>query len=293
MPIATSTLRPGLLVSLKTTISGNVKYKSVTIEGDHIDDDGALRAKWETERTVRDADEMKRATEARSKARYAVSKLCSDSGFGLLCPEDRRADLENSVAEARAIAAEFNASARYSQITVNVIAGRIAADDAEAVRAINSEVRELLEAMERGVEKLDPAAIRAAANKAKQLGAMLTPAAAARVADAIEAARGAARRIVKAGETAAQEVDAYALRKLASARTEFLDLDEAGEVAAPTVAGRAVDLDPDVKAVSDAYIEQAKWERDVERFGASLDMDEPTPPTMRAAPAAPMFALDL
>ncbi len=42
------------------------------------------------------------------------------------------------------LADEFNATARLTRLYVNVIAGRIAPDDVEAVKAINSEVRDLL-----------------------------------------------------------------------------------------------------------------------------------------------------
>ena len=51
----TSTLRPGLLVSPQDhRIAGNVSYRTLTLEGDHITEDGARRARWETERTVVD-----------------------------------------------------------------------------------------------------------------------------------------------------------------------------------------------------------------------------------------------
>jgi hypothetical protein len=282
MAFNTSTLRPGLLVSLKTTISGNVRYSTREIEAERLTDDGAARARWETERVIADPEEHKAATEARSKARHVVARVCAASAFGMLCPETRTAELEEGYAEARAIADAFNATAKYSRIGVFMIAGRVAADDEKAMRAINSEVSDLIAAMEQGVRNLDAGAIRDAANKAKNIGIMLSPAAQQRVAEAIDAARSAARRMVKAGETAAQDVDTYTLRKLATARTEFLDLSDAQEVAAPAAQGRAVDLEPDAPA----------WERDVAKFGAALDMDDETPPTMTAAPAAPMLALE-
>lgn len=289
MALRTSTLRPGFLVSLKSSISGNVKYATRTIEAERITDDGAKRARWETERVVTDPREHELATEARGKARHAVSRICAASAFGLLCPEDRAADLEEAIAEARRIAEDFNATAAYSRISVYVIAGRIAADDVEAMRAINSEVTELLRAMENGVQNLDAAAIREAANKAKSLGAMLTPAAAARMQEAIDAARSAARQIIKAGETAAVAVDAYALRRIASARTEFLDMGDAVDVAAPSAGSRAIDMEPETEAAPEetqgAEIKTAAA-RDWDMSG---DGDEPRP--MLAAAAAPsLFA---
>src|SRR5690348_7110755 len=46
-----TTLRPGLLVSLKTSIVGNTEYRRVQLEADHVTEEGTRRARWETERT--------------------------------------------------------------------------------------------------------------------------------------------------------------------------------------------------------------------------------------------------
>ena len=81
----TSILRPGLLVSLRTSIKGNVRYFTTELEKEHITEEGEERARWETERTVRDPEEQKRALKARSLARSAVQTVCSHSDFGLLC----------------------------------------------------------------------------------------------------------------------------------------------------------------------------------------------------------------
>ncbi len=124
--------------------------------------------------------------------------------------------------------------------------GRVASDDAEAVKAINAEIRELIGNMETGIRKVDVSAIRDAATKARDLGQMLTPDAAARVNVAIEAARKIATAFVKAGDTAATEIDSRVLQTLAEARTAFLDLDgpDAEAVAIPEAESRAVDFEP-------------------------------------------------
>jgi len=243
MTIKTSTLRPGLLVSLRTILSGNVSYQTQTIEAEHATDDGQRRAKWETLKTVTDPEEHEAGKVARGKARSAVSRVCSWSAFGLLCPEANAAELEAAIADARKTADAFNEGAKVTRLSVYVLTGRIAADDVEAAKAINSEVRELLDTMARGVSGLDPEAIREAANRARGLGQMLNPETEARLRVAIEAARNVARQIVKAGESAAIEVDRLALRKIAESRTAFLDLSDADEIAAPVASGRAVDLE--------------------------------------------------
>ena len=241
----TSTLRPGLLVSLKTSVTGNVAYRRQDIETEHLTADGAKRARWETERTVVDPAEHDEAIKVRGKCRTLVTAICSASAFGLLCPEEGAAELMQAVEEAQALAADFNRRAKLTRIGVYVIAGKVAADDAQAVRAIASEVRDLLADMETGLRNLDVKTVRDAANKARDIGRMLTPTAQARVQVAIDAARSAARRIVKAGETAALEVDARALRSITESRTAFLEIgDDIGEIAAPVASGRALDMVP-------------------------------------------------
>lgn len=241
-----TTLRPGLLVSLKTGVTGNVSYKRADIEPDHLTEAGTKQAKWETERTIDDPDEFEKAHATRSKCRGGIYKVCTQSTFGLLCPEDKKDDLDKAVEAAQILAAEFNATATITRVSVFVIVGRIAADDVQAVRAINSEVRQLLTDMEQGLRNLDVKAVRDAANKALQIGRMLSPSAADRIRGAVDAARETARRIVKAGEEAAQEVDRNTIRKITSSRTAFLDLEEGAEMQVPQAQQRAVDLEPEV-----------------------------------------------
>lgn len=242
-PIRVSTLRPGLLVSLKTALAGNVSYDARDIESDHVNSDGTRRAVWETTRVVEDPAEHEAGVQARSKARSLIAAVCASSAFGLLCPESAADQLAEAIAEARAVAEAFNQRAAITRLSVNVIAGRIAADDLDAVRAINAEVRDLLTAMEQGLQRLDVQAVRDAANKARELSAMLTPEAAAKAQKAIDVARSAARQIVKAGEAAAIEVDRATLAAVRGARLAFLDLDDADEMQAPAAAGRAVEVD--------------------------------------------------
>lgn len=239
----TTTIRPGLLVSLKTSLTGNVSYRTLDLEQDHTTDDGERKARWETERTIAEPAEYEEATKIRSKCRSLITAVCSASTFGLLCPQADGDGLSRAIEEAQRLADDFNRRARCTRVKVYVIAGKIAADDVEATKAINSEVRDLLDRMEQGVRNLDVETIREAANRAKKIGNMITPDASARLTMAIDQARNAAKQIVKAGEAASLEIDQRAVRAITESRTAFLDLDDAKEVAAPTVTGRAVDFD--------------------------------------------------
>ena len=219
-----STLRPGLLVSLKTSVTGNVSYFKKTIEADHVTPTGEALAIWETERKIADPEEHERACTARNAASHAIRVVCSKSAFGLLCPEEKSAKLDTAIAEARQIASEFNATAKMTQLGVYVVCGRVAQDDVEAVRAINSEVRDLIADMETGLRNLDVKAVRAAAQKAKGLGQMLSDNVSDKIKDAIETARKSARQIVKAGEGVAVEVDLVAIKQTRTVSRRLLGL---------------------------------------------------------------------
>lgn len=243
MAYVATTLRPGFLVSLKTSITGNVKYKKETIEAATLNvETGEQKAKWETERTVRNAAEQEAAAKVRNKARSLISGPCSLSEFGLLCPDGRKDELDGIIAEARELAVEFNKTATTTHIAINVLTGKIAPDDAMAIKAINSEVTDLLDTMKAGLEKLDVKAIREAAGRAKQLGQMLNMDAQVKIQFAVDAVRKTAKKIAEAGEQTSIAVDKQTLQTLAEARTAFLDLDQAGEIGAPAAQARTVDL---------------------------------------------------
>lgn len=235
-------LRPGILVSLRTSIRGNVSYKTFDLGTELVD--GVEVTKWDTERTTRDKEEQERAVKARSKARSILSSVCVHSDFGLLCLQSRRAELDAAIAEARKVANEFNLSAQVSRLSVNIVTGEIAPNDQLAIRGIKTELRELIEDMQEGMKNLDVKKIREAADKARMVGQMLTPDAQAQVQEAIDLARKTAREIKRAGESAAIEVDRAAIAKVAQARTAFLDLDDQGEIGTVESTGRAVDFEP-------------------------------------------------
>lgn len=235
------TLRPGLLVSMQTSVKGNVSY--------HEDDrnvqvvDRSETTEIHTRKHVADVDEQERAIKTRTRVRNLILSVCAQSAFGLLCPNNKEQALREAIVQARELTEEFNATATLTRMSVNVIYGRIAQDDVDAVRAISGEIRELMDAMQKGLKTLDVKAIRAAANQAKQLGDVLSPDAKGRLEIAIEAARTSARKIVKAGEAAAAEVDRAAIAKIDMARTSFLDLDiEAEAMIEPWADARSVDL---------------------------------------------------
>ena len=242
----TSTLKPGVLVGLKTTLSGGVNYQHNDIEADHSDGDGGRVAKWETTRQIENEQEYERAVVARSAARIAITRVCHATSFGLLCPTEREPQLLAAITESRRIAQEFNATSARTNIGVYVLVGRIASDDVEAARAINAEVRDMIAEMKLGINLADAEHIREAASKAKQIAGMLSAEVAGKVGEAITEARAAARiitsKVEKAGEDAAAVVKTLNTEKLTAAHFAVLDLDPAAESQPVDAAGRDLDF---------------------------------------------------
>lgn len=253
--IRTSTVRPGLLIVMKTSITGNMKYTSATLDN-KIREDGSKYTKWEGTCTVADPAEQERATKVRSNASGYIISSCLYTAFGLLCPDDKIDGFREALAKARAEVDEFNSSATYSYVRLNVMVGRIAANDREALESITSEVRNLINTMEKGVKDADVKKIRDAAYAARQLSGMLTDSAREEVKQAIDAARAAASKYAKVGEAAAKEIDLETVKLLRQRRTAFLDLSGITEAKAPTrVSKRAVELP---KAVDQKVAEPKK-----------------------------------
>lgn len=233
--VKVTVLKPGFLVSLQTRVHGGVAYTRKDLDADVSKgaEEGAEVKRWETEKVVHNKEEFERATKARSAARSAITSVCSQSIFGMLCPDDKKQALDAAIVEARRIAAAHNAFASHTEVDVYVIVGRIAQTDEEAAKAISAELRELMEQMKSATLKGDVAKIREAANKARELGQILSDDVGKKVSAAIEEARKNARdlvkRIEKDGEKAADVIKDLYTQKIDTARSAFLDLDE-GEV---------------------------------------------------------------
>jgi hypothetical protein len=245
--IKTSTMKPGLLVALRTSVTGNARYLKRVLNEGTTDSMGRLHEEWQTEKIVSDPEEYKAANVIRGRACGWVVTACVQTSFGLLCPEGNVDNMERAYSDALHEVNRFNENAKVTRINLNMVTGRIANNDAEAIRAINVEVKGLIEEMTGAVEKLDVTAIRNAAVRAKNVSKMLTPAAEERLGEAIKTARGVATRLNKAGEQAAVAVDKEAVAALMRARAEFLDLDDDVAIEASGVApdARAYDLEPE------------------------------------------------
>ena len=247
MTLQVRTIRPGYLVRVKTSVEGGVKYLKEIVESDHVvEETGANEETWTTTRIVSDKKEHEAAKKVRSKAAAIIRGVCIQSGdFGLLCPIERREALDKAIDAAKQVAREFNRGAQVTRVKCYALTGYVAENDAKAIEAINSEVKDLLDTMVSGLENLDVKKVRDGASRVKAMANMLTPEMEARVQISVDAAREAAKKLVKAGTVAAMEVDRVAIRKITEMRTAFLDLEGEDVVAPVAQAGRAVDLPPE------------------------------------------------
>lgn len=239
------TLRPGILVSLKTSVRGGVTYRKVDLESER-DASGAEISRWDTTKIVYDPEEQKQANQTANRARYLVSRVCAESRHGLLCPEDKVDELEAAIAEAQDLCELFNAGAEHTRVEVNVVCGKIVADDMMATQALFRETEQFLEQMQAGLAELDVKKVREACKKALDVGQMLAPDANSAIAAAVNSARGAARKIVAAGEQVAIQIDESTLETIGAARNAFLDFDfkeSEVEIEAAPAAARAIDFE--------------------------------------------------
>lgn len=238
----TMMIRPGILLGLKTTVTGGVRYSRKDLDADR---ENATR--WETTKIVDDQDEHDRASDVRIKAVREIRRVAAVSSFGLLVANKFEPELDAAIVRARDLIEAHNSTARCTVVRFFCLKGRIAETDEAAAKAIASDVSDLLAEMERGITKLDPAAIRDAANRARQVLSILSDEKQVLANAAIEAARKAARQIVarieKKGEDAATVLVSLDSGPVAAARMAFLDFGDGAATAAPADALPAVNVE--------------------------------------------------
>lgn len=221
-------IKPGLLVSVKTRQHGGVSYTKRDIEAPRVTESGAQVSRWETDKFVYDPDETERAQQVANRARYLVTRNCVKTEMQqLLCPNDRRAELRAAVAEARALVAEFNETASFTEIQIDVWVGEIVDNGVDAAQQIFASQQAFLSEMIEGLKELDPKKVRAAINKSRDLGQMMSGQANQMLIEATRVAEAARQRIVAAGENAIVAIDLEAIGKIGSVRNSFLDFDYA------------------------------------------------------------------
>lgn len=220
-------IAPCYLVALSTRVDGGREYHRTEIQAPAVDLTGTERAAWETRRTVYDAAEYKAAEEVRGKGRALIRGVCAITPFGLTCEVERKALLDQRMAEAVALADAFNAGAKHCRVKFTALCGKVAESSAEAVAAVRQEIGALLAQLQAATEAGDVESIRDVARRATQASRLLEQNTEARgsLKAAIETARGVARKIVQKVEKDAEDIGAVLgamnLSPIAAARMIF------------------------------------------------------------------------
>jgi hypothetical protein len=241
-------IKPGLLVSVKTRQHGGVSYTKRDIEAPRMTESGAQVSRWETDKFVYDPDETERAQQVANRARYLVTRNCVKTEMQqLLCPNERREELRLAVAEARALVAEFNETASFTEIQIDVWVGEIVDNGVDAAQQIFASQQAFLTEMIDGLKEMDPKKVRAAINKSRDLGQMMSGQANQMLIEATRVAEAARQRIIAAGENAIVALDLEAIGKIGSVRNSFLDFDYAASAVEDQVVPTPIRR-PDVEA---------------------------------------------
>lgn len=219
-------LSPGFLVGLSARTHGGRKTSSTEIDSER---EGArLTRELRTEIQIDDTIEYEAALKERNRLRGIITAVCIPSEFGPLCPADREAELESAIAEAKAGEAAWNATAKHTFITISALPAVIAQDYELAATAITAQVRDLLIQTHKAIQAADPDEIRDNCKRLRNMSAMLSPELAEKANKALKNARSIARKIVKrvvnAGESAAQVLSEINAQEVNDARFAFLDL---------------------------------------------------------------------
>jgi len=223
------TVKPGYLVSIKTYVRGGVSYDREELDKKQ-QSTGQEVVQWKTTKITEDPNEHEQASRLQGKISNMLLRHCIRTPFGPICPENKNKLFLKAQQMAEAMTNQFNSQAKYTHVSVHVIRGRIADNDAEATRAIAREIRILSQEMKRGIDAADPQTIRDAASKAKALGQMVDEQLQEKVSKGIKAARKAARQLVarveKKGEEAQQVIAEQNTGPIDQLQAAFLDLEE-------------------------------------------------------------------
>ena len=236
-------LVPGLLFVLATKVTGGVHYQKRDLDpGEEADpvidgDTGAplsasggektVTTKWETTKTIDDAEEFDRATKIRSECRTLIMSALVQTPFGFsICPMDQEPALDERIAQAKAKAAIFNSGAVHTRIDIFPNRGVMAQTKAEAVEAVQVQCATLLKDLNAAISAGEVSTIRELSGKLTQMGKLQEKQSSAR--GALDRAVAAARKIARdvkraavAGERVADVLEKAKTSPIASARFVF------------------------------------------------------------------------
>lgn len=228
-------LRPGFLVCFSTRVENGVEHLKSQVR-EEVLPDGAVRKEWQAATIIHDPEEFKAVSVLRSRVRNIMKGVTTNTGFALMCPREDEQRLSAAITEMDALALGWNETSKVYKLRVSTVLAEIAENKADAIKAIKSEVVDLLARMEAATRAGSVRDIRAAANEAAQKVALLdleSEDGDDEIAQALAVARGVARKIVKrvekGGEDLAAVLEQQNLEPIAAARLRFIARPNAGE----------------------------------------------------------------
>jgi hypothetical protein len=242
--MALASIKPGVLV----LFSVHVHDSGITRDTDDLSADnastfvpeGATVRVTKTTTVHRDPAEHDRAIKLRGKIEGMIRRHLTINPFLKHCSFDGFDLLLSDLATCQALADEHNASpeTRYTRVVIYFVPAVIGAADAEdqakalevqtrAARQMAEECKRILDDMSRGIDNLDPTAIREARERAQSFSPVLSAEQSTALDSAIETATKAANLIGKLqrkGEEAADILASVSREAIGRARIAFLDL---------------------------------------------------------------------
>lgn len=210
-------IRPGVLVTLRSSVQGGVYYDreemAVDQDAGGAESGGSTRV-WKTTQRVPDPEEYARAKRVRGRAVSAIWNRSVKTVYGLICTDDDKPALDEAIKKAMDEVQAFNAGAKHTKVTLNVLRPRLVLG--ETSEAIAAETSEAVDALDASVESGDVQAIRKAANEAAEISRLLDGGLRERIVQKVKAAREAAT----AAAAAAREPEKAAAREKAKAEKE-------------------------------------------------------------------------
>lgn len=236
-------LRPGHLIVVDTKVAGGIHYHRKDLK--HEEQEGRDVLSWETERVIHNLPEFEEATRVRNAARALITGICLRTPFGvMLCPSDRKGELEQRIRDAQALVATFNTTAAHTRVRIVTLRGEISPSDAEAIAALRSEICDALEQLADAIGAADVERIRAVATETTAIAKLLDDSCTgpkAALAAAVKTARDQARHLAKAAEKGVTPlISPVASTAIARARFVFSEDLELGAIDNSTVTVPAI-----------------------------------------------------
>lgn len=162
--IEIKSIRPGILVAEKVTISGGIHYDK-ELEESYFEDERQIR-KWRTTAIVDDVSERQKAQMVRSQIYSLTRKVCASTPIGLICSEERSGELAEALREARRKRNEFNSEAKTCYMRTHHALFEVNPDNKQAVEAIVDHVADIANRVDEAITSSEEEVIQKAPRSA-------------------------------------------------------------------------------------------------------------------------------